>query len=394
MTNAAHDGFKLKLVNLNRQHDQLRDELMLAFESVLNHGSFILGTEVARFEREFAKLHCCEYAVGVSNGTDAITLALKALNIGPGAEVIVPAMTFFATAEAVCNVGATPVIVDVEPETLGMDFELTRQAITSATRAIIPVHLHGFPVRLGPFLSLASELELALVEDCAQAHGASEDGYPVGSRSDAGCFSCFPAKNLGALGDAGIVVTQSEAVADRLRALANHGRRQKHANTEVGYNNRLDELQAAVLNVKLQYLLGWNDRRRALARRYSDSLIETPLILPALSDDSRVSAFHLYVIRCRDRAERDQLAADLKAYGIETGMHYPIPLHLQPGLSFLGYAKGHFPVAETAADMILSLPLFPEMTETEQDRVVERILEFYRAPIAKDIDQSAVAQTT
>src|SRR5262245_18582083 len=172
MTNAAHDGFNLKLVNLNRQHDQLRDELMLAFESVLNRGSFILGAEVARLEREFAKLHCCQYGVGVSNGTDAITLALKAINIGPGAEVIVPAMTFFATAEAVCNVGATPVIVDVEPETLGLDFELTRQAITSATRAIIPVHLHGFPVRLGPFLSLASELELALVEDCAQAHGA------------------------------------------------------------------------------------------------------------------------------------------------------------------------------------------------------------------------------
>ena len=194
MTSAPYDGFKLKLVDLNRQHKQLRDELMLAFESVLNRGTFILGSEVTRFESEFAKLHRCQNAVGVSNGTDAITLALKALNIGPGAEVIVPAMTFFATAEAVCNVGAKPVIVDVEPETLGLDFELTREAITKATRAIIPVHLHGWPVRLGPFLKFASESQLALIEDCAQAHGASEDGHPVGSRSDAGCFSCFPAK--------------------------------------------------------------------------------------------------------------------------------------------------------------------------------------------------------
>jgi dTDP-4-amino-4,6-dideoxygalactose transaminase len=383
MINLPYDGFKLKLVDLNRQHDQLRDELMQAFESVLNRGRFILGDEVTRLEKEFARLHDCQHAVGVSNGTDAITLALKALNIGPGAEVIVPAMTFFATAEAVCNVGATPVIVDVEAQTLGLDSDLTREALTKATRAIIPVHLHGWPVRLGPFLQLARDLELALVEDCAQAHGASEDGYPVGSRSDAGCFSCFPAKNLGALGDAGLVVTQSEAIADRVRALANHGRRQKHANTEVGYNNRLDELHAAILNVKLPYLMGWNERRRALARRYSESLIETPLVVPNLSDESRVPAFHLYVVRCRDLEERDQLAADLKAGGIETGMHYPTPLHLQPGLSFLGYTRGRFPVAEMAAETMLSLPLFPEMTEDEQDRVLERILAFFGTPFEK-----------
>ncbi len=196
MTTASIDGFKLKLVDLNRQHHQLRDELALAFDRVLNRGCFILGEEVTRLEEGFARLHGCQYAVGVSNGTDAITLALKALNIGPGAEVIVPAMTFFATAEAVCNVGAVPVLVDVENETLGLDPDRTRAAITKATRAIIPVHLHGWPVRLEPFLQLASDFELALVEDCAQAHGASEDGHPVGSRSDAGCFSCFPAKNL------------------------------------------------------------------------------------------------------------------------------------------------------------------------------------------------------
>jgi dTDP-4-amino-4,6-dideoxygalactose transaminase len=394
MKNAPANGFKLKFVDLNRQHNELRDKLMSAFESVLNRGSFILGPECTRFESEFAKLHRCQYAVGVSNGTAAITLALKALNIGPGAEVIVPAMTFFATAEAVCNVGAKPVIVDVEPETLGLDFERTRVAITKATRAIIPVHLHGWPVPLGPFLKLASDLELALVEDCAQAHGASENGHPVGSRSDVGCFSCFPAKNLGALGDAGVVATQSAALADRMRALANHGRREKHANTEVGYNNRLDELQAAILNVKLPYLMGWNERRRALAERYSEWLAETPLIVPSQRDDGRVPAFHLYVVRCRDRTERDQLAADLKAAGIETGMHYPTPLHLQPGLSFLGYTKGSFPVAETAAETMLSLPLFPEMTDREQDRVLERILAFFGAPTEKEAPRAEMAQTS
>lgn len=394
MKNPPSDGFKLKFVDLNRQHSELREELMSAFESVLNRGTFILGPEVTRFETEFAKLHRCQYAVGVSNGTAAITLALRALNIGPGAEVIVPAMTFFATAEAVCNVGAKPVIVDVEPETLGLDFELTRAAITKATRAIIPVHLHGWPVPLDPFLKLASDLELALIEDCAQAHGASENGYPVGSRSDAGCFSCFPAKNLGALGDAGIVATQSEALADRMRALANHGRRQKHANTEVGYNNRLDELQAAILNVKLPHLTGWNERRRALAQRYSESLADVPLIVPRQRDDGRVPAFHLYVVRCRDRAERDQLAADLKTGGIETGMHYPTPLHLQPGLSFLDYTKGSFPVAEMAAETMLSLPLFPEMTDREQDRVLERILAFFSAPSEKEAPRAEMAQTS
>ncbi|HVT29587.1 MAG TPA: DegT/DnrJ/EryC1/StrS family aminotransferase [Lacipirellulaceae bacterium] len=371
---------ELKLVDLNRQHDRLRDELMRAFDTVIQRGRFILGEEVTRFEKAFAQLHGCGYAVGVSNGTDAITLALKALNIGPGAEVIVPAMTFFATAEAVCNVGATPVLVDVENETLGLDPARAREAITAATRAIIPVHLHGWPVPLEPLLKLANEFELAIVEDCAQAHGASENGHPVGSRSDAGCFSCFPAKNLGALGDAGILITQSEAIADRVRALANHGRRQKHANTEVGFNNRLDELQAAILNVKLPRLMEWNERRRALARRYSEHLIETPLKVPNLSDERRVSSFHLYVVRCRDRAERDELAADLRGMGIETGMHYPTPLHLQPGLSHLGCTKGSFPVAEQAAETMLSLPLFPEMREDEQDCVVEGILKYFDVP--------------
>ncbi|HEX5472121.1 MAG TPA: DegT/DnrJ/EryC1/StrS family aminotransferase [Lacipirellulaceae bacterium] len=386
------EDFKIKLVDLNRQHEQLHDDLLLAFNSVIRRGRFILGDEVKRFERAFAELHGCQYAVGVSNGTDAITLALKALNIGPGSEVIVPAMTFFATAEAVCNVGATPVLADVESKTLGLDPDCTRKAISKATRAIIPVHLHGWPAPLAPFMTLAAEFGLSIVEDCAQAHGAQDGEHPVGSRTDAGCFSCFPAKNLGALGDAGIVVTQSEAIADRVRALANHGRRQKHANTEVGYNNRLDELQAAILNVKLPYLLGWNERRRSLARRYREFLIETPLIVPDC-DGERLSAFHLYVVRCCDRAERDGLAAYLRAGSVETGMHYPTPLHLQPGLSQLGYTKGCFPVAEHAAETMLSLPMFPEMRDDELDHVVDQIFSYYRGAAGTSTLHRASAKT-
>lgn len=366
----------IKLVDLSRQHDELRTELQEAFDEVLTKGRFILGPQITKLENSFAELHGCQYAVGVSSGTDALTLALKALNIGPGDEVIVPAMTFFATAEAVCILGAKPVLVDVEPETLGLDASKTAAAITDKTRAIIPVHLHGWPVRLDPFLQMTDERGLVLIEDCAQAHGAQEGGHPVGSRSHAGCFSFFPAKNLGALGDAGIVTTQSREVADRVRALANHGRHDKHANAELGFNSRIDELQAALLNVKLPYLVEWNEQRRALAHRYSEFLRSTHLNVPKASDHDRLSSYHLYVVRCSDRLERDRLAAELRECKIETGVHYPTPLHLQLAFAFLGHSKGQFPVAEKAADTMLSLPLFPGMTEEEQDRVVEAVLRF------------------
>lgn len=366
----------VKLVDLSRIHNELRPELIEAFEDVLDKGRFILGPQIAKLEEDFAQLQGCRHAAGVSSGTDALTLALKALDVGPGDQVIVPAMTFFATAEAVCILGATPVLVDVEPETLGLDPAQAAAAITDKTKAIIPVHLHGWPVPLDPFLQMTAERGLVLLEDCAQAHGASENGYPVGSRSHAGCFSFFPAKNLGALGDAGIVTTQSQELADRVRALANHGRSGKHANGEVGFNSRIDELQAALLNVKLPHLLDWNEQRRTLARRYNDLLASTHLVLPTSASDDRVPSYHLYVVRCRDAADRGRLAAELKSRQIETGIHYPTPVHLQEAFAFLGYANGQFPEAEQSARTMLSLPIFPGMTEDEQDRVVEGVLRF------------------
>ena len=371
------ESTKIKLVDLNRQHEALRDELLLAFDNVLARGRFILGSEITRLEEDFAEMHGCCHAVGVSSGTDALTLTLKALDVGPGAEVIVPAMTFCATVEAVSNIGATPVLVDVETETLGMDFEQASAAVTDRTRAIIPVHLHGWPVQLKPFLQLASHRGIHVVEDCAQAHGSQEHGHPVGSRSRAGCFSFFPAKNLGALGDAGIVTTQDEQLAVRIRALANHGRHAKHANTELGFNNRIDELQAAFLNVKLPCLLEWNEERRRLARRYNDLLAPTLLALPKIQDHHRLPCFHLYVVRCDDHEQRDQLAKHLRSDDVETGMHYPTPLHLQPALAHLGYSQGQFPVAERSAETMLSLPLFPGMLDEEQDQVVESLLTFF-----------------
>jgi dTDP-4-amino-4,6-dideoxygalactose transaminase len=372
------DSSPIRLVDLNRQHEALREELISTFARVLSRGRFILGEEITKLEREFAKMHGCGHAVGVSSGTDALMLTLKALDIGPGDEVIVPAMTFFATAEAVCAVGATPVFADIEPLTLGLDPAQTEKAIRKQTKAIIPVHLHGRPVRLAPFLQMAEANGLAIIEDCAQGHGASDAGHAVGSRSVAGCFSFFPAKNLGALGDAGIVTTQSVEIAQRVRALANHGRREKHASEELGYNARLDELQAALLNVKLPYLAAWNESRRYFAQRYSDLLSASPLRLPAAANDDCVSSHHLYVVRCAGRAERDALAAHLKSRCIETGIHYPTPLHLQPALRHLAYAQGQFPVSERAGETMLSLPLFPEMRIDEQDRVVAAVLHFYQ----------------
>jgi dTDP-4-amino-4,6-dideoxygalactose transaminase len=367
----------IKLVDLSRQHEPLRSELLSTFDRILTRGRFVLGPEVASLEAAFAQLHDCNHAVGVSSGTDALTLALKALDVGPGDEVILPAMTFCATAEAACNLGARPVLVDVEPDTLGIDAVETEKAITERTKAIVPVHLHGWPVPLEPLLHMASSRGIALVEDCAQAHGAEEQGLPVGSRSQAGCFSFFPAKNLGALGDGGMVTTQDAALADRIHALANHGRHAKHSNAELGFNARLDELQAALLNVKLPYLLEWNEQRRQLAERYTDYLKATTLIVPRAKDPTRLPSFHLYVVRCEDLDERDRLAAHLKSSEIECGMHYPTPLHLQPALAFLGHQQGSFPVAELAAETMLSLPLFPGMREDEQDCVIETVLSFF-----------------
>ena len=368
----------IKLVDLKAQHQNLQSELESAFLTVLEKEQFILGSQVHQLESAFADYHHCQYGIGVSNGTDALMIALKALNIREGDEVILPTMTFFATAEAVYQVGARHVLVDVEPETLGLEPILTEKAITANTKAIVPVHLHGWAVPLEPFLLIAQKYNLMIVEDCAQAHGASENGYPVGSRTQAGCFSFFPGKNLGALGDGGMITSNDEVLAKRMRALANHGRSEKYLHHENGYNARLDELQAAFLNVKFPHLETWNEQRRQLAQRYNIALAGLPLQLPPDWDEQCQPCFHLYVIHCEDKNTREQLANFLKNHEIQTGVHYPVPLHLQPALTFLGYEEGRFPVAEKAAHCILSLPIYGGMTDEQQDYVIEKIIQFFK----------------
>lgn len=373
----------IKLVDLNLQHTLLHEDLNAAFQSVLSRGQFILGQQIQTLEAAFAAYQDCQYAVGVSSGTDALLLALRALGVGPGDEVIVPSMTFCATAEAVWSVGARPVLVDVEPDTWGLDPALTAAAITERTKAIIPVHLHGWPVPLAPFLELAQQHDLVLLEDCAQAHGARESGCAVGSRSAAGCFSFFPGKNLGALGDGGMVTTNDLNLATRIRSLANHGRRDKYLNDEIGYNARLDELQAAFLNVKLRHLNEWNEQRRALALRYNQAFAGLPFKTPPGFDGDRLPVFHLYVIQCDSVHIRDNLAQFLKSNDIQCGIHYPVPLHLQPAFEFLGHTPGSLPVSEHAAQTMLSLPVYPGMTTVQQDIVIEQVTQFITTAVTE-----------
>ncbi|NET72042.1 MAG: DegT/DnrJ/EryC1/StrS family aminotransferase [Sphaerospermopsis sp. SIO1G2] len=367
----------IPLVDLHWQHRLLREELETTFHNVIEKGQFILGSQVRKLEEQFSEYHNCQYAIGASSGTDALVLVLKALDIQPGDEVIVPAMTFYATAEAVCIVGATPVIVDVEPEKLGLDSNLTSEAISEKTKAILPVHLHGWPVPLDPFLAMAEKHNLAVIEDCAQAHGARENGYPVGSRSIAGCFSFFPGKNLGALGDAGMVVTNHPEIAQKVKLLANHGRKEKYLHELVGYNARLDELQAAFINVKFAYLEEWNEQRRNLAKRYNQAFAKLPLQTPPETTENLVPSYHLYVLHCESSKVRNQLMDFLKKHNVQSGIHYPVPLNMQPGLKDLGYEAGGFPISEKASERIISLPIYPGMSLEQQNQVIETVLDFF-----------------
>jgi dTDP-4-amino-4,6-dideoxygalactose transaminase len=368
----------IKLLDLDLMHQAIAPELESAFHRVCGKGRFILGEEIRQFETAFSTLHGCQYGIGVSSGTDALILALKAMGIGPGDEVILPAMTFIATAEAIAWVGAKPVMADVHPDTLLLTPELAKGAITEKTRAIIPVHLHGYPVQLKGFLELAQRYNLHILEDCAQAHGAQELGYPVGSRTIGGCFSFFPGKNLGALGDGGMVITNQETFAQQVRSLSNHGRKEKYISDQLGCNARLDELQAAFLNVKLPYLEKWNQHRRELARVYHKALVDLPLQTPPLGSAIEVPVCHIYAIRCDSKEIRSQLSQHLKQQNIETGIHYPVPLHLQPSFQHLGYRVGDFPVSEAAANCLLSLPLYPGMTVMQQEFVVGQIKAFFQ----------------
>ncbi len=358
------DQSTIPLVDLKAQYTALRADIDAAIARVIANTSFIMGPEVRAFEEAFAAWCQTRYAVGVSSGTAAIELTLRALGVGPGDEVITTPHTFIATAEAISAASATPVFADIDPATYNLDPAAAEAAITPRTRALLPVHLYGQPADMDALADIAQRHGLALVE-AAQAHGAQINGRRVGGLGHAACFSFYPGKNLGAYGDGGAVTTDDEALAGRLRKLRDHGRSSKYVHDELGYGHRLDALQAAILAAKLPHLDAANAARRRLSARYNELLADTDLILPFVPEDV-TPVWHLYVVRT---PRRDELLASLRKQGIEAGIHYPLPLHLQPAYRGLGLGPGSFPVAEAAAQQVLSLPLFPEMTDEQQERV-------------------------
>jgi dTDP-4-amino-4,6-dideoxygalactose transaminase len=349
-------------------------EIEAAIARVLASGWFILGPEVEAFEREIVSSFDCGNAVGVGNGTDAITLALMAVGVGPGDEVVTTPLTAAFTALAVSRLGVKPVFADVEPETLTLSVESVARKITSKTRALMPVHLYGNAANIEGMLELADAHGLAVVEDACQAHGSRHHGKSLGSLGRAGTFSFYPTKNLGALGDGGMVVTRDDEIAAKLKRLRNGGQSSRYRHDEIGVNSRLDEIQAAVLRVKLKYLESRNERRRELSRLYEQAL-EGSAVRPVAVRDGCTSARHLFVIRAPNR---DALAAHLKKSGIETLIHFPIPTHLQRAYESLGQGPGSCPNAEKACEEILSLPLYPTLANEVVGRVADAIRSFFR----------------
>lgn len=352
-----------------------RAEIEAAIARVLDRGWYILGPEVEAFEAEFAAFCGVAYGIGVGSGTEALHLALCALGIGPGDEVITVAHTAVATVVAIELAGARPVLVDVHPSTYTLDPARLEPAITPRTRAIIPVHLYGQPADLTPIQEIARRYGLWLIEDAAQAHGATYRGRPVGGWGDLACFSFYPTKNLGALGDGGMVVTNDAQLARRIRELRQYGWRSRYVSETAGFNSRLDEIQAAVLRVKLRYLEAENERRRMLAQRYTALLAGCAVIPPAEQPDAR-HVYHLYVIRS---SRRDDLRQALHNRGIATGIHYPLPIHLQPAYRHLHPGPGALPVTERLAGEVLSLPLYPELSEEQVEHIAQAIREFTQA---------------
>lgn len=360
-------------IDLAAGYRELRQEIDAAVARVLGAGAYVLGPETTAFEVEFAAYCGVSHAVGVASGTDALHLALRALGVGPGDEVITVSLTAVGTVAAIELAGARPVLVDVEALTGTIDPDLVERAVTARTRAIVPVHLYGQPADLAPILEAARRRSppIAVVEDCAQAHGARYAGRPVGGWGEAAAFSFYPTKNLGAAGDGGAVLTPDPQLADRIRLLRQYGWRERQVSEVAGYNSRLDELQAAILRAKLPRLDEWNDRRRKLAARYAELLAGTPLGLPVERGKGR-HVYHLYVVQS---PRRDALRAHLAARGIGSGVHYPVPVHLQPGYTRLGYPAGSMPVSERLAQEVLSLPLHPQLSEDSLRAVTDAVLE-------------------
>ena len=364
-------------VDLAAHHAPVRAEIQAAVEKVIQHGKYVLGPEVGDFEQGFAKMIGAKHAIGVGTGLDALRLAFEAAGVKAGDEVIVPGNTFIATALAVSALGAVPVLVDCDPVTYNIDVEAIRPVITKKTKAICPVHLYGQAADLDGVLAIAAEYGLKVIEDACQAHGARYKGRGCGSIGDLGTFSFYPGKNLGGMGDGGMVTTNDDALATAVRQRRSYGEAKKYLHVEKGLNARLDTMQAAILNVKLPRL-GWaNDNRRRAARAYEKGLAGiAPVIVPKGPADELAHIYHLFVIRT---PRRDELQAFLNTKGIQTGIHYPIPIHKQPAYAELAGSGSRLPVTTKIADEILSLPMFPELTDEQIGRVCAAVAEFYKA---------------
>ncbi len=372
----------IPFVDLSAQHQPIQDQIEQAIRGVLQRGDYILGQALTEFEQAFAAACRSQHGIGVACGTDAIALGLQACGIGEGDEVILPANTFIATLIGVLRTGATPVLVDCDAKTALIDLIAAEKAITPKTRAIVPVHLYGQMVSPTLLRDLANTYDLLIFEDAAQAHLAEREGYRAGSIGVAAAFSFYPAKNLGALGDGGMVVTNDENVAQKMRSLRNYGAPRKYFHADYGTNSRLDTIQAAVLNVKLPYLADWNRDRSYIAEQYDARLrpFQAQGILPLQNQCGKGHVYHLYVIRAvienQDglatcALDRETLQAELAHQNIQTGIHYPLPCHLQPAFKNLGYRAGDFPIAETLCQEILSLPMYPGLSEPQIHRIVE-----------------------
>lgn len=356
----------------DRMHSKIRKELDSAYENVVNSGWFIQGKECGDFEKEYASYFGTDYCIGVGNGLDAIFLSLKALGIKAGDEVIVPSHTFIATALAVAYTGAVPVFCEVYEDTCLINPDLIENLINEKTRAIIVVHLYGQAVEMDKICKVAGKHHIALIEDCAQAHGAAYRGKKAGTFGDAAAFSFYPGKNLGALGDAGAVITRHKDLGEKIRALANYGSKDKYVHRYAGNNSRLDELQAAFLRVKLRCLDQWNEERRKIAEKYMKGIRNEKIILPVIRKEC-LPVWHIFAIRCQ---ERDRLQQCLQEKGIKTVIHYPTPMHLQGAFENLGCKEGDYPIAETIARTELSLPLYIGMTDEEIQYVISVLNEF------------------
>ncbi len=365
----------IPFVDLKTQYRLIKEEIQTEINKVLQQSNFILGEQVALFEEEFANFCDSKYCVGVASGTDALHLALRSMYIGQDDEVITASNTFIATVSAISYVGAKPVLVDIDPRTYNIDLNRIEEKITSNTKAIIPVHLYGCPVDMERLLAITHKHNIRIIEDSCQAHGAIWDGKKVGSFGIMGCFSFYPSKNLGAFGDSGAIVTSDEKMYDKIKMMRNYGSPKKYYHDFIGYNSRLDTLQAAILRVKLKHLEEWNSKRRINAKLYNQKLKGVgDLQLPNI-DEKGSHIFHLYVIRTQ---KRDKLLIYLKENGIQCGIHYPVPIYALGAYSHLGLSGKDFPVTEQFSKQILSLPMFPELTEEQINMVSDFINKFFK----------------